>query len=97
MSASYEIPDFDPEDYEYIDQPITSEQIEEWGIYYSEAPLRRHIKQVVAQYKDNIGEIRKYLLRIIHEYPEQLSALRCVLIEFYPQHLKFVDQLLMLK
>jgi hypothetical protein len=99
MSASYdppEIPDFDPEDYEYIDQPITPTQIEEWGTYYSEAPLRREIKRAMVQYKDDIEATKKYLLDIIEICPEQIRALRCVLVEHYPQHLKVVDQLLIL-
>jgi hypothetical protein len=91
------IPVLDPEDFEYLDHEPTQEELDEVAVHIAYAPLRRMMVNVIHKFKDSPDELKGYFLHIINSVPDELPALREVLITHFPQHLKFVDQMILLK
>ena len=93
----YTIPELDPEDFEYLDHEPTQQELYEVGVHYAQTPLRKMMKDMIRTFKDNPKGLQEYFLEIINGSPDELPALREVLSNHFPQHLKFVDQMTLLK
>jgi hypothetical protein len=100
MSASYdppEMPDIDLEDFEYMPQPPTTQQLQELYDFVEQAPLRKIIIRELKTCKGNPENIKSMIILIIEEAPYEIKALLHVLTEHCPQYLKFAEQLIMLQ
>jgi len=85
-----------PKIFEYLDHEPTQEELDEVAVHIVYAPLRKSMKDVIRRFQDPI-ELKGYFLDIIYNTPDELPALREVLRTDFPQHLKFVDQIILLK